>query len=237
MPTLFSAKDIVEESLKKIGRFPSTQDQADANDLVRGLRALELVLQDFFGSNDVTSAWGSLLIPIVAGVMQYPLSQYSTNDGVQFVYAAELINNADATWRPTPLDIVTEKKFFEHDLHCTGLPCRLNVDKGVSPIMQINPILGADVADGTYSVLIQIQTFATQILLKGIGAKPIDLRPTYYLWAINRLAYELGTGTLRYLPETQLSRLQKDYQTQQTLLEGYDANENSTETCTEPWGQ
>lgn len=239
MPTLFSAKDIAEESLKKIGRFPSTQDQADAGDLGRALRMLEIVLQDFFGSNSVTSAWGTLLIPITASTLQFPLSNYQTNDGVQFAYGAELVKNDDPTWRPGhhKLKIVTEEHFYGLDLTNQGLPEKLNIDKGFSPIMQVWPLLGATIPDGTYSILLQIQTFATQIQTKGIGASPIDLRPTYYLWAINRLAYELGTGTLRYLPAEQLNRLQKDYQTQQTLLQGFDANENTTQICTEPWGQ
>lgn len=238
MPTLFSAKDIAEQSLQKIGRFPTTEDQANAVDLARALRMLETITQDFFGGNTVTSAWGTLQIPLTASTLEYPLSDYQTDEGVQFVYGAELIDVSNSGWRVLgPIKVVNEKKFFSNDITQTGIPAIVYVDKGIPPIMQINPILGAEVAADNYKILLQIQTFATRIVTRGIGAKPIDLRPTYYLWAITKLAYQLGNGTIRRLPEAELTRLQKDYMDMETKLQGFDANENDDQPFTEPWGQ
>lgn len=241
MPTTLSAKDIAEEALRKIGRFPSTQDQADAGDLKKSLRMLEIILQDRFGQGSMTSAWGTVRVPLTASTQIYPLKNQQTDaaiNGVQFVYAAELITIASG--ESCPIDVINEKKFFERDQNCVGRPCAVYINKGpdsANELMLINPILGAEVADGTYEIYLQVQTFATTISQNGVGAKLINIRPTYYLWAIKKLAYELGNGTLRQLPTAELNRLQKDYMLDEAKLDAFDGRENDSQPYTRPWGQ
>lgn len=240
MPTLLSAKQISEHALRKIGRFPTTQDQADAGDLHIAMGMLEFVLQDFFGQSSVASAWGTLQIPLLSSLAEYELKQFSSGfaaAGVQFVYAAELVEVASD--QKSPLDILNEEKFFQRTFSDTGLPNAIYVNKGPDTAgekMLINPMLGPDVADGSYKVYLQIQTFATKIS-ENTGAPLLNIRPTYYLWAISKLAYQLGTGTLRRLPKTETDQFKVDYEEMETKLTGFDGSENDNQPFTPPWGQ
>lgn len=244
MPTIFSAQDIAEQALQKVGRFPTTQAAADTKDMARALSMLETILQDFFGTASVTSAQGTLQIPLTAGTLKYPLVTYATADGVQFVFGAQLVNVANGGWRVIDKDIkiIGEESFYERDLQCTGHPHWICIDKGVKgepPLLQVNPILGPEVPDNTFVLLMQVQTFAPTVVTRGIGSSPSKffMRPTYYLWAITKLTYQLGTGTVRRLPDGELDRFQKDYMMMEAKLTGFDAPENSNEPFTQPWGQ
>lgn len=240
MPTLLSAKDICEQSLMKVGRFPTSQDQPNIIDLKRAFKMFELVLQSTFGEASVTSAWGTLQVPLVAGLTAYPITELSTEtykEGVQFVYGAELITINGGSSRP--IDVVTEEKFFKLNQTDVGEPCEIYIDKGESPIIHVHPTLGSEVADNTYQLLLQVQTFPTAISQQGVGARAgaLNIRPPWYLWAITKLTYQLGTGTLRRLPEAELTRFKADYEEMELKLLGFDGAENQNQNFTQPWGQ
>lgn len=236
MPTLFSAKDIAEEALKKIGRFPTSQSQANAVDLTRALRMLELILQASHGEQSMIGGKGTLQVPLVATVRNYPLQYLANPAGVQIVFDAELLEVASGS--VTPLKVLEEEEFFKRNLTDTGLPCEIYVNKGpeATPSMQIHPYLGPDVASGLYKIYLQIQTFATTISERNIGSRTINIRPTFYLWAITKLAYQLGTGTIRRLPRQETDQFKLDYEEMEIKLVGFDGNDNSNQPFTEPWG-
>lgn len=237
MATIFSAKDIVERSLQKIGRFPTSMAAADSVDLERGLSTLELILQDAFGQQSMIAGKGTLRVPLVAAVEKYPLQYLSNTAGVQMIFDAELIEVASGA--STPIRVCDEEQFFRLNLKDVGVPCDIYLNKGpeINPTMQVHPMLGPDVAEGVWEIYLQIQTFATAILTRGVGVPVLNLRPTLYLWAITKLAYELGNGILRRLPETELTRLKADYEEKESKVIGFDGSDNSNQPFTEPWGQ
>lgn len=240
MPTILSAKDIVEQALKKIGRFPSTMEQADAGDLREGYTMLELILQSFYGEGSNTSAWGTIQVPLLSSNRVYALKLYERElaaPGIQFVYDAELLEVASGA--VTPLNIINEEKYFKLNLKETGTPTDIYINKGpdvADTLMQTYPTLGAEVAANTYKILLHVQTYATRID-RATGAAKINIRPTLYLWAIKRLAYELGTGTLRRLPKIETDQLKVDYEELEIKLSAFDNAENDNQPYTKPWGQ
>lgn len=239
MPTILSAKEIVEKSLQKIGRFPTTQAAANPVDLKRGLETLEIILQDYFGQGSLASAKGTVQIPLLSSTPIYQLKYYENQlarSGVQFVYSAELLEVASGS--RTPVDVINEEKFFLLNPNTTGLPCAVYVNKGPdvsNTLVQIHPMLGSQVADGTYTLLMQVQTFATAIT-DNSGAQKLNIRPTLYLWAITKLAYQLGTGTIRRLPKQETDQFKIDYEEIESKI-SFDNVENDNQPYTEPWGQ
>lgn len=238
MATYFSAKDIVETSLQKIGRFPTTQDQADAVDLKRGLSTLESILQELAGTQSVTCNWETIEIPLLAGVSAYPLANIVGKEGVNFIYSAELLNVAAGS--RCEVKIINEDEFNGLDSLCTGEPCKIFMDRGNHPVVHAYPMLGAPVPPVTFSLLLKVQHYFSSFDKKGeadINHIEFALRPSWYRWAWTKLSYELGNGIIRRLPEGELTRLKADYEESEQKLSAFDNAQTGNQPFTLPWGQ
>ena len=82
---------------------------------------------------------------------------------------------------------------------------------------------------------VRIQTYHPEIDKMGIGDTDIILRPSWNLWVIKKLAYEIGMGPVRRLAEAELQRLMNDADTMESLLMSSDSrNGQPSPPVTEP---
>lgn len=236
MATILLPKDIAEKSLERIGRFPTSQDQADAVDLKRALSSFELVLQELAGFMSVTCLREIITIQLAAEAIQYALVNFVLTEDVQFLFSAEVLEVASGA--VSPVRIVDEAEFSSLNQNTFGKPEVIFMDRSMSPLVHVWPVLGPQVPDNTYNLQLHVQHFFSPVDTKtGLKKQIWKLRPSWYIWAINRLAYHLGTGTIRRLPKSETDDFKRDYEEAQELLNGFDNDQTDNHPFTEPWGQ
>lgn len=240
MPTIFSARGLAECALQNIRAFPVTDDAADPAQLRRALQRLELIMNDTLGQQTVASAWKTLEIPLTADKSRYRFADYTDDNGIQFAYDTFLqrYNDDGLPIDECLLTSVTERRFNQWDKSGTGDPSETFIDRTNDTYLNIFPSVSPTLEDGKFSVKVQIQSFATKITQQGTGGVNINFRPTWYLYLINKLSYELGKGSIRRLPRDELEMYQKDFMlAEPNLISGDVAQITGLDSCTQPWGQ
>ena len=224
MPTYQTAKEIAENALSTIGAFPPSQSQADAAELRRALKWLEMVLNSEVGCRPVAGFWRIIEIPLEAGVGDYLLSDYSDASETQHVFSAFLVKgSAD----PVPLEMLWENQSVAENLNDTGTPDRIVVTKDVMPTLKVYPTPVQEDEDSGTVIRLRIQVYHNSIDQTGTGDNDISLRPSWYLWATKRLAYEIGSGPVRWLSKGELNELEKSSDSLWEKLIARDGKQNS----------
>lgn len=234
MPNYLTAKDIADRALQRIGAFPATQSQADAGELRRALQWLDMLLNDVGAKRPIAGRWSLLDIPLEAGVGDYDLADYVGAAGdAQHVFS---VNVVDGNGRVTPATMLWEEEAAEKDLNQKGSPCSVVVTRDIYPQIKVYPEpVQADVDNGRV-LRLRLQTYAEAIDYTGIADSDPGLRPGWYLWASNALAYEIGNGPVRRLNEDELTRIQKDANTGWADLLARDGlNNTGSPPVTEPF--
>ena len=120
------------------------------------------------------------------------------------------------------LSIEWESDGVKEDLNDTGTPCRVIITKDAEPELRVYPTPTQTDQDAGLKVRVRVQTYHGSIDPTGVADSDILLRPSWYLWAIKRLAYEIGGGPVRRLPDSERNTLEKDFMMIERELMGRD---------------
>lgn len=233
MPNYLTAKGLSERTLRMIGAFPPSQSQADAGELMVAMQWLEMLLQ-FNGAKRVIAGTFKLVdIPLEAGVGDYDLADYADTEETQHVFSVGLV---DEQGNYTPLTMLFESQATHENLTKTGTPDRVVVTRGVYPQIKVYPEPSVEVETAGRVLRVRLQSYNTAIDPRGIGDNDMLLRPGWYLWCTNALAYEIGKGPVRRLNEYELDRFQKDSEKMEAGILSKDGLYNTGQPpLTEPW--
>lgn len=223
MPTYQTAKNVAENALSTIGAFASSQSQPDHNELKKALVWLEMILNNQAGISPTPGFWDIVEIPVQAGIGDYELDDYVDDESVQHVFSASII---ETSGKVTPLGISSETDTTFKDFKKTGTPEEIIVTRDIHPIMRVFPTPTRTDEDNGLVIRIRFQKFHAAIDGEGVNDINISLRPSWYLWLTKRLAYEIGSGPVRRLAESELNRIEKDYEKIETRLYGRDGKYN-----------
>lgn len=215
MPDIQSAKQIAEKALSMIGAFPASRAAPDPGELRRTLQWLEMLLNYQTGARPIGGFWQIFDIPLEAGIGDYPLDDYCSDAGVSHVFSAFVVTGVQD---PIPLDQIFESQAAGENLTATGTPSRFVVTTDGNGVMRMFPTPTQADEDAGRVVRVRVQTFHEKIDAKGTGDIDIRLRPSWYLWAVKRLSYEIGSGAVRRLADNELQRLQRDAKELEDLL-------------------
>lgn len=219
-----SAKTIAENALSTIGAFPASMSQADAGELRKALKWLEMILNTQAGIRPMAGFWRLVDIPLEATVGDYPLEDYADAAGTQHVFS---VNVVDDLGNVDPLEMLFENDSVLENLVDTGTPERAVITKDARPVLKVYPTPTSTDEEAGRLLRIRIQTYHDAIDHTGIADSDVLLRPSWYLWITNRLAYEIGKGPVRRLAEAELKRLKDDYMALENALLARDGQYNS----------
>lgn len=232
MPNIKTAKDIAEGALKTIGAFPSSQTSADDGELRDTMVWLEMLLNYQSGIRPLAGFWQVFDIPLEGGVGDYDMSDYASDRGVSHIFSAFLVDQNGDT---DPIEFMYENTALAEDLSETGRPCRATITRDKDMVLKVYPEPTQLHEDQGYVIRVRVQTYHDKIDKTGIGDEDIRLRPSWYLWLVKRLAYEIGGGPIRRLTEGELRRLEKDAMKLEKQLCARDGKENGPQPpVTEP---
>ena len=206
MPTYQTAKQVAENALSTIGAFPASQSQADAGELSKALMWLEMILNSQAGVRPMAGFFRIVDIPVTADIGDYLLSDYDDAAGTQHVFSASLVGTSG---EPQPLELMYENEAALEDLSDTGTPTRAVITKDAKPRMKLYPEPTQSNQDAGQVIRIRIQTYHDPIDPTGTADADLLLRPSWYLWIVKRLAYEIGSGPVRKIGSGEIDRLEK----------------------------
>lgn len=227
MPTVLFATDIAEEALREIGAYTTNMEQADAQQMKVALRRLELVLNTAIGVNVYLPSWREYDIPLIAGQSEYLLSEFVDDNGIQFITDTKVFDTTIN--RHYDFELVTEQKFQVYDGEITARPYRGFVDKTSSPTLHVYPLVDPSIPNGQYTLHIVAQVYANAIDPNNSQNVELILRPTWYLWAIKKLAFALGCGPIFRLPMDELEGLGTEVTALETALLASDGKHNTSD--------
>jgi len=219
LPTIKTAKQIAEDALSTIGAFPASQSSPDEGEMKKTLNWLEMLLNYQVGVLSMPGFWEVFDIPLEAGIGDYDLSDYSSDSGVVGVFSTSIV---DRTGYVDSLIFNYESENVLEKLNETGRPCRVHVTKDKDMVLKVYPLPTQVEEDLGLVLRVRVQTYQKSIDPSGVGDEDIRLRPSWYLWVVKRLAYEIGSGPVRRLSEGELRRLDEDAQKLEMLLSAYD---------------
>lgn len=198
--------------------------QADQGELRTALQWLELMMNAQLGSRSMVGFMRVLDIPVEAGVGDYNINDYTEAAEVQHVFSVSLIRSTGSV---EPLDMLFEDEADGENLSDTGTPDRVIVTRELRPRLRVFPTPTQSNEDNGDLLRVRIQTFHEEIDITGAADSELNLRPSWFLWAIKRLSYEIGSGPVRRLSNSELDRIQTDYFLLENSLMARDGQENS----------
>lgn len=224
MPTYQNAKKVAENALRTVGAFPASMTQADAGELRTTLQWLEMILNTLSGYRPLAGFWRVIDIPIEANIGDYNLEDHANAAETQHVFS---VNIVDDLGNVEPIDMMFENEAVEENLKETGRTRRAMVTKDARPVLKIYPTPTVEDENAGRIIRLRIQTYHHAIKEDGTGDEKLLIRPSWYLWLIKRLSYEIGSGPVRRLSEQELGRFQDDAETIESLLLARDGMNNS----------
>ena len=204
MSTLFTARELIELALTKIGAYTPSDWGPDPDEVETGMRWLDLNLAQLSGTHRIFfHVPATVSVPLTAGVQDYllldVLSPNTPEDGIQFPLDAWL---EDAGGNRTELRIVTRQTFESvSDIDRSGTPERIWIDRLTEPTMRTWPVLGT--GNTGYTVKLTLQTFAPSFATDDEG-RATGLRAAWQRWATLQIAADLGDGPVRRLPLSEI---------------------------------
>jgi len=226
MPSYQTARQVASNALSKIGAWPSSQSQPDERELKIAMGWLEMLLNNQSGIRPTAGFWNVIEIPIEATIGDYDLADYVKDVSVQHVFSVSMVT---ILGNVEPLTIISEKDTVFKNLKENGTPHSAAITRDVKPILKVYPNPTSSDEDAGSVIRIRVQSFHSTIDPEGTNETNIMLRPSWYLWLAYRLAYEIGGGPVRRLPESELTRIQRDYQLMETQLYARDGQYNTSQ--------
>lgn len=246
MSATLSAREICNRALRRIGAFPITDTAPDGEDLREAMFHLDMILAELAGTYELM-----FLVPttpatltLVAGTQSYDLSSVMgteyPDDGIQFPLLAW---REDTDGNRYDVEIVSRQTFYEHeDSDQEGDPCEIWIDRLSSPTLYTWPTLPSDASDTWYIKLVT-QRFAPNVAPKGVsGAVSAsttihEFRVAWNRFLSYRLAADIGSGPVRFLPQVRIDYFHDQADQAITLLDARENREHDREPpIAEPWG-
>jgi hypothetical protein len=220
-----TAKEVSEDALRLVGAFPPSRSQADASELRITLGRLETILNYTSGIRPLAGYWTMFDIPIEAGIGDYELADYASDAQIEHVFSVSLVTGSQD---PDFIPLMYESEGALENLTSTGRTRRAVVTRDKSPILKIYPTPTSTEEDAGAVLRVRVQTYESSIDKTGTGNNDLKLRPAWYLWMENRLAYEIGKGPVRRLNDNILKRFKDDADAMEAALLARDGQHNTS---------
>jgi len=224
----FTAKQIAEEALKKIGAFSLHDSGADPVELDRALTWLDLIVAEQAGKR--TCHWlipDTVSLSLTGGTADYDMNAVLgvglPDNGIQFPVSATI---SDDNGNETPLTLVHRDQYEEiPDKTSTGTPEWIYIDRLYEPTLKTYPVLGSGVTG--YTINLVVQRFS-ETFHNTKGNQATELRPAWQLWAIYKLAATIGDGTVRRVPDREIKMFHDVAKTSEVDLLAFEETEHAS---------
>ena len=237
MARILTANEICERALRTIGAFPVTDSAPDGEQLREAMHSLDLLLGEFAGTGRVF--WlvpETLRLDLRPEQAEYNLAaelgaQYP-RDGIQFPVGAVLEDEGGNRYPFTLLKQDAWRAIGNRDT--TGIPATGFMNRAERPTLSIFPVL-PDPSPLTYRILLDVQTYSPNVAPGGVtgtvpqGGALTKVRQAWQRWTALRLAMDIGSGPVKWLPEQRLQRLERQAAIAERLLLAYENQEHDTE--------
>lgn len=205
MSALYTAKQIAERALRKIGAYSINDSAADPAELEESLYWLDMAVGHLVETsrpkwllpNTITKA-------LTANQQTYTLATLlgsdNPTDGVLYVTGVSL---RDSSGNDTPLDMLTKAKWDEiTDKDQTGTPEAVYIDRLKTLTLKVVPVPTVS----TFSILLDVQTYAPDLTASN-GKVRHGFSNGWQLWQVLALAAQIGDGPVRKLPVAEVDRI------------------------------
>lgn len=221
MSFLFSARQVCEQVLRKIGSYSINDMGADGVELAVALDWLDLNMAQLAGTKEL---WflvkGTASIPLTAAQATYDLSDILATDS-QFPMFAQ-VETGSNTGR-IPLAIVTRQQFEEiPNPTDAGDPDRIHIDRTTVPTMRVYPVPSLT----GRTIKLTYQTFAPDLADKVGGNVAHGLSAAWQRWAILQVSSDVGDGPIRRLQDSKLARWVAEAEAAKLDLLGFENREH-----------
>ena len=217
----FSAAEICEMALRKVGAFAINDEAADQDELDETLKWLDLILAEVTGTRrcywltpaTVTFDWPAAENSVVLADQMgadYPPT------GIMFPVRAWLVDTATGL-RQNELELCRRKTYEQKSNQATpGSPQILYVDRLVED--QLAYIWPVPSTDDLFQVALEFQAYNQSAIGTQGGAQagdvPIGIQKEWQLFIVTRLAAEIGDGPVKRLEQSTI----RDWR---TMCDGY----------------
>lgn len=230
MSRILTVRQLLEKTLRLIGAFPITEDQADTEELNEAQDWLELVLSLTAGTKRMMHLVPETIdIPMLANIDAYPLSAVGIGDGIQFPIHAVIVNSDGGD--PEPVEIMTRRQFDELDITKTGHPYAVHIDR-IEPnlTMRVHP---KPVVDGK-SIRLTVQKYPKQVSFDNNRSKQVNHEwpASWQIWMIYSVASHIGNGPVRKLPASDISGYIAIASQMEAKLDNYNEQEHRSTPAT-----
>ncbi len=223
--TFYTATEIAERALRKIGAFAINDDEPDQADMQEALFWLDMEIAHQAGTNKCF--WlmrDELEVDLTA--LTSELAQ-DLETGVQFPKEAILDRG---NGNRVPLKIISQREFRRRIAKpaTTGEPKWVFIDRlNDGPTMHVYPIPTSVEEDAGQKIVLVVQTFAPSVKPRGttgdsgIGVQLTGFPAAWNLWAVTALSALIGDGPVRRRPVQETERWKIDAQRLKLSLDAY----------------
>lgn len=228
MPQLLTIRQVCERALRKIGAYAINDEGASAEEMTVAQEWLDLVVGHVTGRQ---RTWWlvpeTVTISLTAGQTSYALGS-TTLPGVDVQHAISVRARKLIDGRMEPIEISRREEWDARDTtQGAGEPQMVYVSREApQPTLFIHP---APPDPLTHDLALTYQRFSTDMKAASVNTPLPDLRPTWNLYLITALAYELGNGPVRKLPGDEVKEMKDAAAVLLADLEAYDNHEQANE--------
>lgn len=224
MPAILTIGQICERALRKIGAYSINDDGARQVEMEEARFWLDLVVGHVAARR---RTWWlvpqTATLTLVPGQSSYPLAAaVGATLGVQHVidiWAAD-----KESGKKTGITIARRDEWDARQPSDSNLPALVYIDRTREPTLHVWP---APPNPATHDLLVTFQRFSTDMRQGELNLNLPDLRQTWNLFLITRLAYELGNGPVRKLPADEVAEMLAQSDKLLRELEEYDGLEQA----------
>lgn len=229
--SFYTATEIAERALRKIGAFAINDEEPDEADLQEALFWLDMEIAHQAGTNKCF--WlmrDELEVELVATDADYDLDSelaQQLETGVQFPKEA-FLDRGNGT--RVPLKIMSQREFRRRIAvpATTGEPKWVFIDRlNQGPTMHVYPIPTSVEEDAEMKIILVVQTFSPSVKPRGttgdsgIGVQLTGFPAAWNLWAVTALSALIGDGPVRRRPVQETERWKIDAQRLKLALDAY----------------
>lgn len=240
MSRLFSARELAERALRKIGAFSINDTAADPEELHETLFWMDMAIAEFVGAE--RCHW---LIPVTVEIplttsASYDLSaaagsNYPSN-GIIFPTDAYL---RDSSGNDVEIDLWGRRRYESiDDKDATGEPAGVYIDRLTDDQnLFVHPV---PASAGLYTLRLVCQTYAETVATQTGAAKSGNVQHGWPVewqrWLINQTAADTGSGPVRRLPKSDVDDIRRDAELSRNRLTTYSNREKRGVRRTQAWG-
>lgn len=232
---LFTARDLAERALRKIGAFSINDGAANGVELREALIWLDMLASEVTGTNK--SHWlipatieKTLGIDVVSGSLRDFLAGDYPANGIAYVVSAHL---RDSSGLDSELKLLTRYEYEAiSDKDVSGRPETLFIDRREDETYHVNPV--PDTADFTLRLV--VQTFSPNFANGDGRTQHLFLRE-WQRYIVLALSADIGDGPVRKVSSSDIVRWRKEAQDAYDKLDAFSNKEKASQLRrTRAWG-